>query len=502
VTEPTLTEPARTLPSSAPVGLGAVGLSRRARRRERVGRLALLTADLLAVGVALVVVALLPLSDGRLTWWLLAFPPFYVLLAKTAGLYDRDQFVVHKTTLDEAPVLLAVAAIFALTIEGVQALQYTGGSHPLPLWVVLTGALVVMRGLARFVTVRASPQQRLLVVGDRAAATLVRRRLAIDPSLNATVVGRVALGEDSPGPRDTLLGTIGELPALARRHDIERVIVAPTREGGEDVVEAIRMANASGVRVEVLPRMLEVIGTSVEFDDLGGHVLLGLRGFGLSPSSRVLKRLFDVLVTGALLVLLAPVLAAIALAVKLSSHGPVLFRQVRVGRMGREFEMLKFRTMVEDADARKRELDDRNQAAPLFKVADDPRSTSIGGFLRRRSLDELPQLFNVLKGDMSLVGPRPLIVDEDRLFSGWQRRRHQVAPGITGPWQIQGSSRVPLSDMVILDYIYAANWSLWLDAKILVRTVAYVLSRRSPENPIAASRREAPVPAPVDGERS
>ena len=464
-------------------------------------RRALVAADVLAVGLAMVVVALLPLTDGRLTWWVLAFPPFFVLLAKMAGLYDRDQFVVHKTTLDEGPALLASAAIFALLIEGVQALQYTGGSHPLPLWVVLTGTLMTTRALARFVTARATAPQRVLVVGDRAAATLVRRKHGIDPTLNATVVGRVALGQDSTAPPEQALGTIDELPALAKRHDVERVIVAPTREDSEDVVEAIRVANESGVRVEVLPRMLEVIGTSVEFDDLGGHVLLGLRGFGLSPSSRVLKRVFDLLVTGVLVVLLAPVLVAIAAAVKLSSPGPVLFRQVRVGRMGREFEMLKFRTMVEDADERKWELDHRNEAAPLFKVADDPRRTRIGGFLRRRSLDELPQLFNVLRGNMSLVGPRPLIIDEDRLFSGWQRRRYQVAPGITGPWQIQGSSRVPLSDMVILDYLYCANWSLWLDAKILVRTLPYVLSRRSPEHPRAAARAQVHIPAPVDAER-
>jgi exopolysaccharide biosynthesis polyprenyl glycosylphosphotransferase len=502
VAEPTLTSPVPTAPALAPLELEAPELSPRTRRRERAQRLALLAADALAVGLAMVVVALLPLSDGRLTWWALVFPPVFVLLAKTAGLYDRDQFVVHKTTLDEAPALLATAAIFALLVEGVQALQYTGGSHPLPLWVVLTGALIVARGLARFVTARVTPPQRVLVVGDRAAVTLVRRKLGIDPSLNATVVGRVALGEDSAAPPERPLGTVDELPALARRHDVERVIVAPTREDSEDVVEAIRMANASGVRVEVLPRMLEVIGTSVEFDDLGGHVLLGLRGFGLSPSSRVLKRCFDLVVTTVLLVPLTPVLAVIAVTVRLSSPGPVLFRQVRVGRMGREFEMLKFRTMVKDADERKRELHDRNEAAPLFKIADDPRSTSIGGFLRRRSLDELPQLFNVLRGDMSLVGPRPLIIDEDRLFSGWQRRRYHVAPGITGPWQIQGSSRVPLSDMVILDYLYCANWSLWLDAKLLVRTLPYVLSRRSPENPRVVSWREAPVPAPADGDRS
>jgi exopolysaccharide biosynthesis polyprenyl glycosylphosphotransferase len=233
--------------------------------------------------------------------------------------------------------------------------------------------------------------------------------------------------------------------------------------------------------VAVLPRLLEVVGTSVDFDDIGGQVLLGVRGFGLSPSSRVLKRSFDVVVASALVVVLSPLLLVIALAIRLSSPGPVLFRQTRIGRHGREFQMLKFRTMVHDADERKRELLDLNEAAPMFKIADDPRATRVGRYLRRRSLDELPQLFNVLRGDMSLVGPRPLVAEEDRLFTGWQRRRYHVAPGLTGPWQILGSSRVPMGDMLTIDYLYCANWSLWLDAKILARTIPYVLSRRSPE---------------------
>ena len=143
--------------------------------------------------------------------------------------------------------------------------------------------------------------------------------------------------------------------------------------------------------------------------------------------------------------------------------------------------MLKFRTMVTGADERKHELSDRNEASPLFKIANDPRTTRVGRFLRRHSLDELPQLINVLRGDMSIVGPRPLVVDEDRVFTGWQRLRYRVAPGITGPWQVLGSSRVPLHDMVTLDYLYCANWSLWLDVKIIARTAVYVMRPRSDE---------------------
>ncbi len=338
------------------------------------------------------------------------------------------------------------------------------------------------RTIARFVTIRTAAPERLLVIGDATTAVLVKRKLAADPRLSATVVGRLAVGQEAPKPPDRLLGSVDQLPAIVEEHGVERVIVAPTYEGGEDVADIIRLATACGVRVAVLPRLLEVIGTAVEFDDLGGQVMLGTRGFGLSPSSRVLKRAFDLIVTVGLVVVCAPLLLVIALLVKFSSPGPVLFRQTRVGRHGNEFELLKFRTMVSDAEQRKHELIDLNEAAPMFKIADDPRTTRVGRFLRRRSLDELPQLFNVLQGDMSLVGPRPLIVDEDRLFSGWQRRRYHVSPGMTGPWQILGSSRVPMSDMVTIDYLYCANWSLWLDAKILARTIPYVLSRRSPEH--------------------
>jgi exopolysaccharide biosynthesis polyprenyl glycosylphosphotransferase len=479
--ETRLTRPAFPALEEADLPFEELEVPRRARRREGIGKLALLGADMVSVFFASWAVAAL-FSDTRLMWWVGLFLPLFALLAKMAGLYDRDQFVLHKTTLDEAPPLVAVAAIFALGIEGVQAIQFTGGSHPLPLWAILTASLILSRAVARFLTARTTATERVLVVGDTAAAVLIRRKLSADPSLNATVVGRVGPQPGAADRPDKWLGSVSQLPAVIEKHEIERVVVAPLQHGGEDVVDVIRLATARGVRVAVLPRMLEVIGTSVEFDDLGGQVLLGVRGFGLSPSSRVLKRGFDVVVALAVLVLLAPIFLMVTLAIKLTSRGPVLFRQTRVGRQGREFEVLKFRTMVHGADERKHELLDLNQAAPMFKIPNDPRTTVVGGFLRRRSLDELPQLFTVLRGDMSIVGPRPLITEEDRLFSGWQRRRYHVAPGMTGPWQILGSSRVPMSDMVTIDYLYCANWSLWLDAKILARTIPYVLSRRSPEH--------------------
>jgi lipopolysaccharide/colanic/teichoic acid biosynthesis glycosyltransferase len=189
-----------------------------------------------------------------------------------------------------------------------------------------------------------------------------------------------------------------------------------------------------------------------------------------------MKRTVDVVGATLGLLLLSPLLALVALAVKLDSRGPLLFRQSRIGRDGKPFQMLKFRTMVRGAEARKHELEHLNEAVGLFKIAQDPRKTRAGGVLRRSSLDELPQLVNVLRGEMSLVGPRPLIAEEDGRLEGWRRWRLHLTPGMTGLWQVQGSARAPLVEMARIDYLYLADWSLWLDIKVMVRTIPYVLT--------------------------
>jgi lipopolysaccharide/colanic/teichoic acid biosynthesis glycosyltransferase len=205
--------------------------------------------------------------------------------------------------------------------------------------------------------------------------------------------------------------------------------------------------------------------------------MLGVRSFGLSRSSRLIKRAFDVVVASIGLVVISPILGAIALAISLDSKGPILFGQVRVGRDGKHFRMFKYRSMVADAEMQKDSLRALNEAGDgLFKLTHDPRVTRVGRFLRGTSLDELPQLFNVLRGEMSLVGPRPLVVDEDAQVLGLDRSRLHLTPGMTGPWQVLGS-RVPMQEMVGIDYLYVANWSLWLDIKILLRTVSHVARR-------------------------
>jgi lipopolysaccharide/colanic/teichoic acid biosynthesis glycosyltransferase len=230
--------------------------------------------------------------------------------------------------------------------------------------------------------------------------------------------------------------------------------------------------------VSILPRIFEAVGSSVEFDHVDGLTMLGVRRFGLTRSSTFLKRAFDLIGATFLLLAFAPLMAAIAVAIRLGGPGPLVFRQVRVGRDGRRFTIYKFRTMIPEADEIKHTLLHLNETEGLFKIAADPRITKVGRLLRSFSLDELPQLLNVWRGEMSLVGPRPLVVDEDAQIEGLDRSRLQLTPGMTGHWQILGSARVPLTEMVGIDYLYIANWSLWTDLKILLRTGAYVLGRR------------------------
>jgi len=350
----------------------------------------------------------------------------------------------------------------------------------LVLWLALLAGLVVARASARAIALRLAPVERCLFVGDEASAQTIRSKLTGHGGIKATMVAQLDLDKAGPWSTDALSpGRLAEIRDLAQQLDVHRAIVAPGSAEGGEILNLVRTLKAVGVRVSVLPRMLEVVGSSVEFDDLHGVTVMGVRRFELTRSSAVVKRSFDLL--GATLGLLAvsPLLAVVAAAIKLDSRGPVFFRQLRVGQHGERFEMLKFRTMVPDAEALKESLRDRNEAQEgLFKIADDPRVTRVGGFLRKSALDELPQLFNILKGEMSLVGPRPLVVEEDQRVEGWHRRRLELTPGMTGHWQILGPSRVPLAEMVAIDYLYVANWSLWKDVKIMLRTVPHVLGRR------------------------
>jgi exopolysaccharide biosynthesis polyprenyl glycosylphosphotransferase len=290
------------------------------------------------------------------------------------------------------------------------------------------------------------------------------------------LVGRMSIS--NVGGNEDVAAAAAMLHRVVDESRVHRVVIEPSEPQPQATLDFVREAKGTGARVSLLPRILEVVGSSIEVDDVHGLTLLGVRRFGLSRSSLMLKRSFDFVGATITLVVLAPALALIALLVRLDSRGPAIYRQTRVGRAGRPFTMWKFRTMVDGADALKPGLRALNEADGLFKIAEDPRLTRVGRWLRRYSLDELPQLVNVLRGEMSLVGPRPLVADDDARITGLDRRRLYLTPGMTGRWQILGSARVPLSEMIKLDYLYVTGWSLWSDVKILLRTVPYVLARR------------------------
>ncbi len=473
-----LGEPLASAPAAAPTDT-----ARTAAQRDSARRRLLAVADVLALVVALLGVWLLdppstPFED-RLV--LLAALPAWVLLNKLLGLYDRDANVLHKSTLDELPQLVVSTIIgTALSLSLFPALADLQMRRPQAmLFFVLAIPLIALLRTGARAGVRAHyPPERCVIVGSGVVAQLLARKIEAHPERGVEVLGFL----DAPfeGPEDDyydsdivdgLLSDLDGFETTCRELQAERVVIAFPNASHEALIDVIRRSKGLGLKITVVPRLFEAIGHSVKMDHVEGMTLLGISGLSRTKSSLWLKRTIDVTAAGAGLLLLTPVLLAIAIAIKLNSHGPVLFKQRRIGRGTRSFDIYKFRTMVCDAEERKADLALMNEAeGPMFKISDDPRVTSVGRFLRRFSLDELPQLWNVLHGEMSLVGPRPLIPAEDTHVLGRHRDRLDLTPGITGPWQVLGRSAIPFQEMVKLDYLYVAEWSIWNDIKLLIRT--------------------------------
>jgi exopolysaccharide biosynthesis polyprenyl glycosylphosphotransferase len=456
-------------------------------RRDAVFRRLLAVADLVSATAGL---ALIGQVTGRgIPAASAATIPLIVLVAKMLGRYDRDEVVLLKSTLDEIPALLGLAGAYTLTwsfvafLAGVRMDLRGGGVFVL--WASICLALILTRLVARYVAQLLAPMERVLLVGDEGAPERLAQALASDPGARIELAGLVSLEGDPaangggfPEPSEQRRPTFEDLDEIVRQLDIHRVFLVPTSADSETLLEAVRRALTVGVKVSIVPRLLEVVGSSVEFDVVGGVTVLGVRRPGLSWSSRVVKRTTDIIGAVVGLILTAPLGAVVALAIKLDSPGPVFFQQRRIGRDGEPFDVIKFRSMVDGAEAARAALESLNETDGIFKLGADPRLTRVGRLIRKSSIDELPQLLNVLRGEMSLVGPRPLIVDEDRLIEGRHRDRLQLAPGMTGPWQVLGPTRPPLSEMVKTDYLYTANWSLWTDMKIILRTFAHATARR------------------------
>ena len=344
---------------------------------------------------------------------------------------------------------------------------------------VAATAILALRVAARRVLRRILGPERVVIVGDSVSIPLLARKLRSHREYDVDLVGVVSSAGSTAIGETPLLGRPGalDLADVAVRHRVDRVILAGTDAIDGTLGDVVRRAHRLGVKVDYLPDPLDVVGAGVEVDDIEGVTVFGLYPPVLCRSSRCLKRTMDVLGALVLLVATAPLMLVVAAAVKLDSRGPVLFRHERIGRGGRRFRIAKFRTMVDGAEAMAHHLRERSRDPHWLLLDRDPRITRVGRVLRLYSLDELPQLWSVLKGDMSLVGPRPLIESEDRQITGWGRGRLDLTPGLTGLWQVLGRTSIPFEEMVKLDYIYVTSWSAWRDVQLLLRTLSVVVGR-------------------------
>ena len=398
-------------------------------------------------------------------------------LLASHGLYDEEhppawpvRFRNVVSSISTALVLVIAGSYFAGD-QVYSRLWFAGG------WLLAVTGMSIWRAVAHrvFVTLRQvlAPEKRVLVVGANALGEELAKEIA---QVNQ-VVGLVDNGTDLEGAsRFALLGPISEIERIVQAYAVDEIVIALPPYRREQVGRLLARGFHRRVGVKFVPELQDLLPRQWQLHDLAGR-----RYIGFWSAARVswIKRAMDLVLVGCGLLVLVPIFAIVALAIKLDSAGPVFYRQTRVGRNGRPFQMLKFRSMCSDAEKRVDELSDRNEATgPLFKMRNDPRITRVGGFLRRWSIDELPQLLNVLRGDMSLVGPRPPIPSEVAKYEDWQLGRLRAVPGLTGLWQVSGRSEVPFHDMVRLDLHYIRNWSLGLDLEILLRTIPAVLTSR------------------------
>jgi exopolysaccharide biosynthesis polyprenyl glycosylphosphotransferase len=345
--------------------------------------------------------------------------------------------------------------------------------------IFLSASRLVKRMVRNHLRQKGQGVDRLLIVGAGEVGRTVMRHVVAQPSLGYQVIGFV---DDDPDKGATdigrfqALGSTANLPRLVKELVIDEVIITLPWMYHRKIVSIIAQCEREQVKVRIVPDMFQMTLSHLDVEDLGGIPMIGVRDVSISSGQMFFKRTADVVLSLLGLIFLFPFFLFLALIIRLDSPGPVLFTQIRVGKGERLFACYKFRSMFQGADEEKAKLMDRNEAKGVFfKIRDDPRITKVGRFLRRLSLDELPQLFNVLMGHMSIVGPRPAPPSEVQRYQPWHKRRMEVAPGITGLWQVSGRSELSFDEMVLLDLYYIENWSPLLDLQILLRTAPKVI---------------------------
>ncbi len=457
----------------------ALGLGRRgaegARRRGAVLRRLLALGDWAALIAALcAATAATATIDVATLFWALLASPIWILVFKLHGLYDNDHRRIRHSTLDELGALISACILGTLAIDGFLELSPAGSLGASSAIALGVGALlgcVVLRGLIRSTWKWLVGPATAIVIGPPAPATLIARRVTTHPETNLALLGYLspAIAPDAGAlPR---LGAPDDISRIARAHHVERVIVTEEHMTATAAEQLIEECKAEGLGLTFLPRHHGLLGPGIELNRLAELPVLDFRFSDPPHSTMMLKRALDVVVSAAVLLLCLPLFAVISVLILVDSGRPVFFRQRRAGRMGHPFTLAKFRTMVPDAEERLAELVDLSALdEPAFKIADDPRVTRVGRLLRRTSLDELPQLANVLRGEMSLVGPRPEEEAVVALYDERQRARLSIRPGVTGPMQVYGRGDLSFEERLALERDYLDNVSITGDLAILLRT--------------------------------
>ena len=460
------------------------------RRALRVG--SLLALDLVAVSLAIFTGLLLKqvVLDGSWETALVrettneyvsfAFLIVVLLFAKE-GLYAdrpaRPGLPKIVTGLFQATLVALVYALIATDRDQYSSYYIFYGSLAFGILYVGTFRHLYNRATG-FLLRKAGYRRRAVLVGTGSHIEAVAHALSDEVSLPIQMMGFISL---TPRPDNGLrsLGQIEDLPRVLTEHQVQEVIIADSDFPEDLSVELVDECHRRGVHVRIAPSTMEILMGRAEFVPGGTVPLFELRPPVFEGFDYLVKRTFDFIGACLLLAALAPVMALIAVAVSASSRGGILYRSVRPGIGGRSFHCFKFRTMLKEADQMQADLESVNEASgALFKIRDDPRMTPVGRFLRRYSLDELPQLFNVVLGQMSLVGPRPLPERDFERLEEWHKKRYLVLPGITGLWQVSGRSDLDFDDLVRLDFLYLERWSVGLDLSILLKTIPAVLRRR------------------------
>jgi exopolysaccharide biosynthesis polyprenyl glycosylphosphotransferase len=478
-TEESTASRAATAAPSAPAEmasrLGLTGPSG-SRRRGAVLRRLLAAGDSAAIFAALcVATAVTSTTDVAKLFWAVLFIPAWLLVIKLHGLYDNDHRRIRHSTLDELPSLISASALGTIVLDGLLWLSPGGALSAKSAIIVGIGAVLacfVSRAVLRFLWQRLTGVATGIVIGPAQMADVVARRIATHPEARLRLVGYLSAPVDKDRraslPR---LGSVEEISRVAREHAIERVVVTEQEMGERDAEHLIEECKAEGLGLTFLPKHYGLLGPGIELNRLAELPVLDFRFADPPRSTLAMKRTLDVLVAGLMLTILSPLLLAIAALIVVDSGTPVFFRQKRAGKDGVPFTMLKFRTMVVDAERRLAELVDLEKLdEPAFKIPDDPRITRAGRLLRRTSLDELPQLINVLRGDMSLVGPRPEEEAVVALYDERQRVRLAVKPGLTGPMQVYGRGDLTFEERLAMERDYLDNLSIASDLAILLRT--------------------------------